>query len=344
MIAHDVMTDKVLSVTSDMTLRQIARTLLENRISGVPVVDGDGAPIGLVSEKDLIGPATGKCAQQDGQQWWLTRLAEGEPLNAQFLTDLIQPERTARDVMSSPVISVQETTEISEVARLLIEHQVKRLLVVRDGRIVGIVSRTDLIRQMARSEAPAPTASLQPGLMSQALALLDDRFNQPPAALPADIKEKKPDAMTMTAGELSALAEDFSVQAARQLATDQLAGANQRKAQVLDMAATHVQDEAWQTILRRAQSAAEAGKKELLLLRFPSELCSDGGRAINAPQENWPETLQGEAAEIYHLWERDLKPTGFRLSAQVLDFPGGMPGDIGLNLVWGGGQPGPKTS
>ena len=72
-----------------------------------------------------------------------------------------------------------------------------------------------------------------------------------------------------------------------------------------------------------------------MLLRFPSQLSSDGGRAINVMEPRWPGTLRGEAAEIYLRWERDLKPHGFHLTARVLDFPGGIPGDIGLFLVWG---------
>jgi hypothetical protein len=64
--------------------------------------------------------------------------------------------------------------------------------------------------------------------------------------------------------------------------------------------------------LHNARQAAEHGQKELMLLHFPSQLCSDGGRAINAVEPNWPRSLRGEAAEIYLRWERDLKPHGFR--------------------------------
>lgn len=71
-----------------------------------------------------------------------------------------------------------------------------------------------------------------------------------------------------------------------------------------------------------------------MLLSFPSALCADGGRAINSEQPEWPQTLRGEAAELYLRWERDLKPLGFPLIARVLDFPGGMPGNIGLFLNW----------
>ena len=109
----------------------------------------------------------------------------------------------------------------------------------------------------------------------------------------------------------------------------------QRQALVQRLLEEHVKDDSWRTILDQARVAAGKGEKEQLLLRFPCQLCSDGGRAINAVQPDWSDTLRGEAAEIYHLWERDLKPNGFHLTARVLDFPGGMPGDIGLTMVWG---------
>jgi len=88
-------------------------------------------------------------------------------------------------------------------------------------------------------------------------------------------------------------------------------------------------------MLHEAREAAQRGLKESLLLRFPSQLCTDGGRAINAAESGWPATLRGEAAEIYQRWEQDLKPRNFRLAARVLEFPNGMPGDIGLFLIWG---------
>jgi hypothetical protein len=66
-----------------------------------------------------------------------------------------------------------------------------------------------------------------------------------------------------------------------------------------------------------------------------SRTSSDGGRAINVTDPGWPATLRGEAAEIYLRWKRDLVPHGFHLAARVIEFPGGMPGDIGLFLVWG---------
>jgi hypothetical protein len=113
------------------------------------------------------------------------------------------------------------------------------------------------------------------------------------------------------------------------------AAIERRRQRVRDLIDQHVAEGDWQMLLHRAREAAEHGEKEFLLLRFPSELCSDGGRAVNAPLQDWPATLRGEAAELYLRWERNLKPLGFHLAARVLDFPRGFPGDIGLFLVWG---------
>lgn len=178
MITRDMMTEKVLSVTADMTLRQIARILVTNGISGVPVVDGEGVPIGMVTESDLIAVDV-KGKRKTEREWWLTRLAEGEPLSHEFLAYLDHiSERTARDVMVSPVVTVAETAELPEIARLFIGHRVKRLPVVRDGRMVGIVSRIDLVRQMVKEPVQSPPGSLGEEMLSNAIASLDSHFNQ----------------------------------------------------------------------------------------------------------------------------------------------------------------------
>jgi CBS domain-containing protein len=145
MNARDVMTCDVVSVTSDTPVRKIAALLLERRISGVPVVDRGGAPIGIVSEGDLIGRS--EAEREARQDWWLMILAEGEDLSPDFLASLSYP--TARNLMSSPVITVREETNLGEVARVLTTHRIKRVPVVRDGRVIGIVSRADLVRALA---------------------------------------------------------------------------------------------------------------------------------------------------------------------------------------------------
>jgi hypothetical protein len=96
-----------------------------------------------------------------------------------------------------------------------------------------------------------------------------------------------------------------------------------------------ISDDNWRTLVDQARQAAEHSERKWMLLRLPSQLCSDGGRAINASRTDWPKTLRGEAAEIYLRWQGDLKPYGFGISANVLDFPAGIPGDTELFLVRG---------
>ncbi len=148
MNARDVMTKAVVSVHPDTPVREIARLLLDKGISAVPVVDNNGAPIGMVSEGDLIRPD--QAAREARREWWLEILAEGEQLSPEFLAWLNSQKRAARAVMSAPVITVSEITEVGEIARLLVAHQIKRVPVVRDGRVIGIVAREDLLRTLLR--------------------------------------------------------------------------------------------------------------------------------------------------------------------------------------------------
>jgi hypothetical protein len=89
---------------------------------------------------------------------------------------------------------------------------------------------------------------------------------------------------------------------------------------------------ALQTKLR---TAAAHGQTELLVMRFPNALCSDKGRAINNSDPSWPETLTGRPRQAYELWENQLRPAGFKLSAMIIEWPGGLPGDVGFFLKWG---------
>lgn len=89
-----------------------------------------------------------------------------------------------------------------------------------------------------------------------------------------------------------------------------------------------------QRAVQRWQAAASQGVTEVELIRFPSELCSDDGRAINNSEADWPRTLVGVPAQIYEIWEQNLKPRGFHLKAYVVEFPDGKPGDVGMFLSW----------
>jgi CBS domain-containing protein len=149
MKARDVMTAAVSSVRPETPIGEIAKVLRDRGISAVPVVDGTGALIGMVSEGDLIG--RDEADREARRDWWLALLAEGETLNADFLASLRPLERRAREVMTAPVVIVGEETDLQEVARLLTTHRIKRVPVLRNGRIVGIVSRADLVRAFAEA-------------------------------------------------------------------------------------------------------------------------------------------------------------------------------------------------
>jgi hypothetical protein len=85
----------------------------------------------------------------------------------------------------------------------------------------------------------------------------------------------------------------------------------------------------------KLRAAAERGQTELMVMRFPNALCNDHGRAINNADPAWPETLTGRPRQAYELWRDQLKPAGFRLSAMIIEWPGGLPGDVGFFLKWG---------
>jgi hypothetical protein len=83
------------------------------------------------------------------------------------------------------------------------------------------------------------------------------------------------------------------------------------------------------------QRAVRNGMTEVQVYRFPHTLCTDNGRAINQQEPGWEKTLTGIAQEIYQLWSDYLKPRGYRIRYQIVDFPGGVPGDISIVIVWG---------
>jgi hypothetical protein len=101
-----------------------------------------------------------------------------------------------------------------------------------------------------------------------------------------------------------------------------------------DFLTSHVSAEETAMVRRLVFNAVKDGKMEALVYSFPSLLCTDQGRAINSNAPNWPETLQGKAREFYERFETLAKPQGYRLKAMIINFPGGVPGDVGFFLNW----------
>jgi CBS domain-containing protein len=329
--AKDLMTTPVASVGPDTPRSKIAALLLEKGISAVPVVDQGGVPIGIVSEGDLIGRNDAQRAAR--RDWWLDLLAQGETLNQDFLASLHAPERNARELMSAPVVTVDAATDFGEIARLLSTYRIKRVPVMQDGHMVGIVSRADLLRAVA-AEAPGPAAPERARPAHGLFDWVDRQFHHNHAAADRPALAAPQGEIGFNAGDFRHLVADFAQHEAQDQNAAKRAAIEQRRQETKELIDRHISDGEWRNLLHQARLAAEHGQKEFLLLRFPAALCSDRGRAINAPEPDWPATLRGEAAELYLRWERDLKPRGFPLAARVLDYPGGMPGDIGLFISW----------
>ena len=306
MNAREVMTSAVISAKADTPVRDIAQLLLQNHISAIPILDKSGTPIGMVSEGDLVGrDETQRDARRD---WWLALLAEGEPLSPDFLSGLRHPERVASDIMSSPVITVGEDTDTGEIARLLAAHRIKRVPVVRDGQVVGIVSRENLLRALASEERRHDVKS-EEGLVARALgdvlAPLKWRFDvrtMRPNRMPR--RRLQPDDTSSAAADFRRLAADFENKEAHRREDLRHSAGEERQHRAEELIGKHISDGSWRHLVHEARTAAEQGLKEFLLLRFPSQVCSDGGRAVNVPDPGWPATLRGEAAEIYSRWSQ----------------------------------------
>jgi CBS domain-containing protein len=331
--ARDVMTKDVICVKPDERLDKIARLLLDRGISAVPVVNDDGVPVGIVSEGDLIGRGeTDRLARRD---WWLALVSGRQTLDDKFREQLAV-ERNAADVMSAPLVTVTEETDVSEIARLLAIHHIKRVPVVNDGRLVGIVSRADLLRAVAAGLADtAPDKQKHQGLLTNLFGEYHLPANQTVAGNTPPASAPEPRDTRLSATNFRHLVEDFHHQQTEHLDDARRAAARLRRERAKQLIDQHVFDDGWRQLLHHAREAAEKGETESMLLSFPSQLCIDRGRAINVAEKHWPTTLRGTPAEIFLRWERDLKSQGFGLTGRILDFPSGKPGDAGLFLVWG---------
>jgi CBS domain-containing protein len=328
------MTTVVVTVTADTPVSEVARLLLDHGVSAVPVLDADGAPIGIVSEGDLV--TRSELERTSRRDWWLKLLADKSPPADEFLEQLRAPDRTAGTVMTTPVVTVGEATEVAEVAQVLAMHRIKRVPVLKDGHVVGIVSRADLLRVVAAGasgDTLKPSEHAAGGFLSSVFGTHHRPTSERASAHGAT--EAAATAQAAAAAGFRALEANFHRGEVQQHDDARLAAEKLRHETVGVLMDTHVSDEAWREMLQHARESAEHGATECLVLRFPNQLCRDGGRLINIADAGWPATLRGEAAEFYLRWEQELKPAGFRLSARVLEFPGGMPGDIGLFVVWG---------
>jgi CBS-domain-containing membrane protein len=144
MKVRDVMTRGVVTVPPEMSLREVARTLTEHQISGVPVVDEDGAILGVVSEADLLVKQLSRpVSRRLPLEWILGERHDPAELRRRAAT-------TASEAMSAPAVTIDAGRPLREAAAVMIDRSVNRLPVTADGRLVGIVTRADLVRAYLR--------------------------------------------------------------------------------------------------------------------------------------------------------------------------------------------------
>jgi len=178
MKAHEMMTEDVITVGPATSVREIAALLVRHRISGVPVVTLDRKVIGIVSQSDLLYRA--EAGSERKSRSWLGFFADPDRIAREYAKAHGQK---AHDVMSRPVVSVADEADFADVAGTLNAHGVKRLPVIRDGNLVGIITRTDVIRALGKLEGSKPAAgpenvALQKAVLDKmrALSWLDSAY------------------------------------------------------------------------------------------------------------------------------------------------------------------------
>ena len=137
-----------------------------------------------------------------------------------------------------------------------------------------------------------------------------------------------------SAAELRKLAAEHEASKAAAAERQAEAETDRRKKLVEELASRKVTPDRVQNAARILRELAASGKNEVMVLRFPSDLCSDGGRAVNNSEAHWPETLKGFPRDIYETWSKEFKDKGYRMTAKIVDFPGGKPGDVGIYMSW----------
>ncbi|MBI3553396.1 MAG: CBS domain-containing protein [Elusimicrobia bacterium] len=156
MKVKDIMRKNPITVTADMTVRELARVFIDNRISGAPVVDGDEALLGVVSQTDLVRRDREMMPSADIPSFYHN--GEKETYGKGFQIE--DPDFTrVQDVMTPAVLSADENAPVEEVARLMLSKHVHRIVVTRDGKLTGIVTSMDMLRALLTLAAKARPAA-----------------------------------------------------------------------------------------------------------------------------------------------------------------------------------------
>jgi len=147
--ARAAMTLDVLTVGPEETVASVAQKMVQRAVSAVPVVDAEGKLLGMLSEGDVMRHFGAE--YQDRRSRWLAQIAEGQKLAPDFLEYVRLDKQHAKDLMTAPVITASPDARLSEIADLLLSKKVKRVPIVEAGKLVGVVSRADLMRRIVES-------------------------------------------------------------------------------------------------------------------------------------------------------------------------------------------------
>jgi CBS domain-containing protein len=164
MKAADVMTRDVVTIDATRSIGEVARLLLDRRISAVPVVDPGGRLAGIVSEGDLLRRV--ETATERQRPRWNQLFASEAQLAREYVKS---HARSAADIMTRKVVSVSEDTPLDAIADLFEDHNIKRVPVLRDGAVIGIVSRADLLRALIDAIDPPPPGARDDAAIREAL-------------------------------------------------------------------------------------------------------------------------------------------------------------------------------
>ncbi|MGI9510233.1 MAG: CBS domain-containing protein [Geminicoccaceae bacterium] len=145
--AADIMTKTVLTVAPDSLVSKVAGIILEQGVTALPVVDDDRRLLGIVSEGDLVRSA--EAMRDTRRSWWLTLLTTS---TTDLKEVLGQGDRKVEEVMSRDILLAQESDSLKKLIAMLSRRRIKQLPIVRDGKLVGIVSRIDILRYLAREK------------------------------------------------------------------------------------------------------------------------------------------------------------------------------------------------
>ena len=266
------MTSPVVTIGPDDSARAAAEAMLRLQISGLPVVDKEGRPLGVVSESDFRFADSATRARQ--REAWVKILSGGQDMAGAYLDTLERESENVRQIMARPALCVDEDAPVSEAADVMGAHRVKRILVLREGAVVGVVTRSDLLRFFTPAER-APAKPVTPEAFDVSAAGSADQapeieerqeFRAPPPE--PELPEGGVDAAM-----LKAMVGDFERNKVQAKEGAVRQAREKRDEQVKELLAARYGEAELAQLMNLAREAARRGETGVVALTFPAALC-----------------------------------------------------------------------